>query len=401
MLRRLCLVAIIALFTLTVHAQNHHGQFLVFDAPGATSTPGSAVYPLHGTIVADVNARGEVVGTFNNDANTVIQMFVRYPDGRIVVTNDPSGATGPSSLVLQVGTWPNGINDHGEIVGDVVYANSQTFAFVRSADGTFTDFNGPQSVSWYKPSTRGLSVNNNGQVTGDYVDYPTAGHAYIRDANGSFTTVDSPDASFAGFWNGTTAVNINKFGDICGYYLDANTVIHPFLRRHDGDIIDFAVPGAGTQPYQGAFSSRITDGGMVIGFYIDENWHTATYIRYPDGQVSTISIPQIPGGHDFGISNINDHGDIAGAYEDATLAVHSFLLTRDGQLFHIDAPGAGKGPSEGTYSVNVNESGTVAGYYVDGNNIAHGYLWSATAKSTKCVAPRLCAPEKPQATFPF
>ncbi|UWZ83179.1 hypothetical protein [Occallatibacter riparius] len=367
---------LICLATLTLKAQPERQKFVVFDAPGASSAPQSSTYPLHGTMVADINARGEIVGDFNDDANTVFQTFIRYPDGRMEVSNDPSAGTAVSSWINQVGTTPYALNDAGVATGVGVNENGQTYAFVRTAKGEFTDFHGPQSLSWYAPSTRSFAINNRGQVTGDYIDYPTAYHGYIRSADGTITSFDAPDASFSGFWNGTTATSINSFGDVCGYYHDANAAIHSFLRMHDGNIIDFAVPGASTLPYAGAFATRITDQGLVTGFYYNDSFQPAGYVRYPDGQVSTITFPQIPDGQLFYITNINHGGDVLGTYYDANSAAHAFLLMRNGRLFKIDAPNAGTSANQGTLAMNLNDAGNVAGYFIDANNISHGFLWT-------------------------
>lgn len=362
--------------SLTLTAQQNRQQFVIFDAPGASSIPESSTYPLHGTIVSDINSRGEVLGYLNDDANTVIQGFIRYSNGRIVISNDPSAGTAASYWASQVGTTPNALNDGGVATGTAVNENGQTYAFIRSGDGKVTDFTGPQSLSWYKPTTRGISINNRGQVTGDYIDYPTAYHGYIRNSDGTMTTFDAPDASFSGFWNGTTATSINSFGDVCGYYHDANAAIHSFLRLHDGHIIDFEVPGASANAYAGAYASRITDDGMVIGFYYDDAFQAAGYVRFPNGQVWTIAFPQIPEGHNFGIYNVNHRGDVLGAYLDANSVVHAFLLTQNGRLFKIDAPNAGTAAYQGTTAVNLADDGSVAGYVIDANNVSHGFVWT-------------------------
>jgi hypothetical protein len=375
MRKAFALATLFCLCSLALEGQPNHQRFVIFDAPGASSAPQSATYPLHGTMVVDINARGEIVGDFNDDANTVFQNFIRYPDGRIVVSNDPSAGTQISSLALQVGTMPNGLNDGGVAAGLGMNVNGQTYAWVRSANGTFTDFTGPQSVSWYKPTTRATSINNRGQVTGDYVDYPTEYHGYIRDSDGTMTTFDAPDASFSGFWNGTTPTSINQFGDVCGYYHDANAAIHSFLRTHDGNFIDFQVPGASTNAYSGAWASRILDDGTVLGFYYDDNYQAYGYVRFPRGQVWTVSFPQIPNAHDFGIVNVNHRGDVLGYYLDANSSARAFLLKRDGSLLKIDPPNAGAGANQGTTVVNLNDAGDVAGYYIDANNVSHGFLW--------------------------
>lgn len=376
MLKVFAICTAMALSSVTALAQHKNGHFVPFDVPGASATPQpTSSYPLHGTLPVDINDRGEILGSFINEASTVTQTFLRYPNGRVVVSDDPSAGTAPGPLASQVGTVPYGLNDSGEAAGVVMTQDGQSFAFVRSANGAFTDFSGPQSLSGLIPGSRALSINNRAQTTGDFVDYPTADHAFIRNRDGSMITFDAPDASFSGFWNGTTATSINSFGDVCGYYHDATGAIHPFVRKHDGRITEFEVPGASTSPYSGAFASRITDSGIVIGYFYDQSSQSWGFIRFPDGKVWTLGFPQIPGGHGFEIININHRGEVLGTYLDANLAIRSFLLMRNGRLLKIDAPHAAMGAYQGTTAANLNDAGEVTGYFFDTTNVIHGFLW--------------------------
>lgn len=378
MSKNMTLAVVLCLTQLTSHAQHKQqtsGRFITIDAPGAASTAQANAYPLHGTQIVDINASGEVVGTFNDDANTVLQTFIRYPNGHVVVSDDPNAGISAGPFGSQVGTNAFSINDRGEVTGGTTDQSGQSVGFLRSVRGSFTDYKGP-STTGYAASTRSFSINAKGQTTGDYLD-PIGSHGYIRQPDGSFIPVDAPDASFSGFWNGTTSTSINRAGDVCGYYHDANAIIHSFLRRQDGTYIDFDVPGTGTNPYQGALCLRITDAGDVLGFYVDQNFQTFGYVRFKNGQVWTVTFPQIPDTHNLVIVNINHRGDVLATYTDSNAVAHSFVLSRSGRLIKIDAPLAGSGVNQGTFAANFNDSDQVAGYYFDENNISHGFLWDA------------------------
>jgi hypothetical protein len=53
---------------------------------------------------------------------------------------------------------------------------------------------------------------------------------------------------------------------------------------------------------------------------------------------------------------------------------HGFLRLSGGTITTFDAPGAGTGPGQGTFSIGNNPSGAITGYYVDGSNVNHGFL---------------------------
>jgi hypothetical protein len=53
---------------------------------------------------------------------------------------------------------------------------------------------------------------------------------------------------------------------------------------------------------------------------------------------------------------------------------HGFLRHRSGAITTFDDPGAGNGPSQGTFPLLNNTEGAISGYDVDGNGVLHGFV---------------------------
>jgi probable HAF family extracellular repeat protein len=114
-----------------------------------------------------------------------------------------------------------GINNSGQIVGDIFIGTpfgNQGFLY---SDGNFTFINVPFNIR--VSSVYGIS-SNNGQIVGTYTDFaaPHALHGFL-DTAGNFTTIDVPGARL------TQAYGINDNGQIVGTYQDSSGIGHSFL----------------------------------------------------------------------------------------------------------------------------------------------------------------------------
>ena len=58
-----------------------------------------------------------------------------------------------------------------------------------------------------------------------------------------------------------------------------------------------------------------------------------------------------------------------------TIVSHGFVMDRrTGTFTTFDAPGAGTGPSQGTYPFGINAAGAISGWYVDASDVNHGFV---------------------------
>ena len=89
---------------------------------------------------------------------------------------------------------------------------------------------------------------------------------------------------------------------------------------------------------------------------------------------------------------INPWGTTTGFYFDGASVAHGFLRAPNGRLSPFDAPGAGTGSTQGTFSLAINLWGTITGYYYDSNFVAHGFLRAPNGRLSPFDAPGAAAP---------
>src|SRR5438445_741052 len=117
-----------------------------------------------------------------------------------------------------IGTFGNGLNDAGQIVGNITNS-SGNHGFLLSG-GTYTPIDHPSANN----QTFAEGVNDAGQIAGYYRIAIRIAHAFL-DSGGTYTTLDDPSAT-----NGTFAEGVNDAGQIVGYYQTATgTGFHVFL----------------------------------------------------------------------------------------------------------------------------------------------------------------------------
>ena len=280
----------------------HHLRLVEFDAPGATTTVSPACGTGCGTIALDNNDWGDVVGGYT-DPNVVPHGFLRTANGQFITFDAPGASLGAG---LNQGTFAYAINDFGAIVGQYQDPNYVYHSFIRNWNGSFTTFDAPGAGSGANQGTLAWSINQLGDTAGSYIDknnvyhgfarsrsgtmtsfdpagsvftyvceetclndsgtitgfYSDAGggtHGFVRDRSGKITAIDVPGAI------GTVAASINPFGTIGGYYLDPNFVGHGFLRKPNGRFSTFLLTQGSTYPFS------INLFGAIAGEYVDVN----------------------------------------------------------------------------------------------------------------------------------
>jgi probable HAF family extracellular repeat protein len=214
------------------HTGNPHGflkdgtTYTTFDAPGSLNTTAFAV-----------NNNGQIVGLFT-DA-TAMRNYGFLKDGPTFTTIDIPGATETAATGINtagqiVGYWqdanrryhgfpkdgetftlfnglrPWGINDNGQIVGEV-----GTAGFLMDG-ATFTTITVPDSTT-----TIAFAINSEGQVVGQFAD-GTRNYGFLKDGP-TFTTIDIPDSTIV------QATGINASGQIVGAFSENIAGSHGFL----------------------------------------------------------------------------------------------------------------------------------------------------------------------------
>jgi hypothetical protein len=179
--------------------QTSGGSLTTIDDPNA----------VHGTEVTGINNKGDVVGFYFDSAFTAHGFSLI--NGTFSPIDVTGAGTGPGA-----GTFAQGINDAGLIVGGVIGGTAGGVAFTY--DGTsFAKFKVPGSST-----TFGAGINDAGTLVGYFND--SAGQHGFVDMGGQFTPLDATGAGPS-----TRAEGVNGSGTVVGFFLDANFHTHGFV----------------------------------------------------------------------------------------------------------------------------------------------------------------------------
>ena len=120
--------------------------------------------------------------------------------------------------------------------------------------------------------------------------------------------------------NGASVGGINDWDQISGYYVDAAGNPHGFIK--DGSkYTTLDVPGAAF-----TIGGSINNEGVVTGLYLNPDTSHHGFI-WPKGQFVTVDAT-VPGSIGTEWIGINDNGDLAGIYFDASHAAHAVIALR-------------------------------------------------------------------------
>jgi hypothetical protein len=331
------------------------GRITVFDAPGAGSQQ------RQGTFVNDINNVGMIVGYFI-DSNRVHHGFVRDPNGAFTRLDAPGAGRGLQPPVMAhpellsgQGTLATSLNDGGTITGYFIDAKNARHGFLRDKFGAFRTFDVTGSGGTFPES-----INNLGEIAGTYEDPPEvfnnermhsyksgAVHGFVRDAHGKITRLDMPGAAH-GPGEGTYPQSVDDSGVIAGSY---NRTNGGFIRDAHGDYTTFSAPDSSIRP---------------AGFKGDEEI-TACHLgtksalqglgRSENGVISASGAAELGPGRYRGTvcASVIDGGALVGYYQDKYRANHGFIRGTHGALSTFDAP------CEGSAVVITSVSPLVAG----------------------------------------
>jgi probable HAF family extracellular repeat protein len=233
-----------------------------------------------------------------------------------------------------------GINDAGEVVGQV--SNAFTYSFLYF-EGNYTDISVPSGGFIPYSNTAAVAINNNGDIVGSYRDgIQTRGFLY---SDGVYTTLPTPPTDFPGFSN-VNPTGINDTCEIVGFYEGGS-----FLYR-DGIYTTLNDP-LGTY---GTFASDINNAGQIVGTYWTDD-HSAHGFLYSAGNYVTLDHPLANIASTFA-SGINDVGQIVGYFGSDT-GTHGFVYDGVGYTTIDDPSGFA------TYVTSINNNGQIAGYYIE------------------------------------
>lgn len=286
------------------------------------TTPGAV-----GTFVKGINNRGEVTGELilpNRFGGTVFHPFI-WRDGVMSDLGSPLNGT-----FMSVG----GINDRGDIVATDTASGSVPFLWKDGAWTRLPFSNGGAS-----------GVNKFDDMAGTYLP---AGGQFPRAfafAGGAFTDV--------GTLGGTSAVAhaINDHGAVVGSAsTPGNSSAHAFMYI-GGVMTDLGILPDG----RNSEARAVNDHGVAVGNcdLPNQNFRTVACV-FEAGKPARMLF-DVPGLHEA--SAINNHGDVVGDFFNG----HSFVY-RDGVVTQLDEiPAVRAGGWTGVAPVGINDHGWIVG----------------------------------------
>ena len=315
-------------------------SFVSFDAPGAGP---------NGTVPSSMNQNGAIAGWYSDAAGWCMALFAPRP----VRSRN-------SILPVLTDTFAVSINIKGQIAGfaaRTVNHTSHTHGFLRGQNGQFVGVDFPGAAD-----TSPESINDSGEVTGTYDDSGGVFHGFLRSASGTYTSFDAPNSG-TGRSQGTVGSSINGTSAIAGYYSDSNSISHGFVRDQSGNITSFDVPGAGGS---GTFANSINASGEVTGTYADNNSMAHSYLRDASGNIVPIDMP---GADQTFAATINDQGVIAGEVTKGA-AFAGFRRDASGNFRTVPVPVQ----NHGSFAIGITNLGRTTGAYVDLSGVTHGFV---------------------------
>jgi hypothetical protein len=229
-----------------------------------------------------INLWGTMVGNYllsTDDNNPAVFLhyhgFLRSPSG-LLTQFDPPGSQ-------ETDIPDNSINDSGAVTGDYWVCSADlssctVHGFVRTPQGSYITFDAPGAGpdGYAGGGTYPQGINNLGEVTGYYGDVNSVYHGFVRYPNGrivtfdvptSCTTTNNPPADCA--FNGTFPAQVNVLGKVVGVYFGEDGNPHGFWYDEDGSIKKFDYqPNAGFLTYP----TSIDAGGQSTGIVFDSNF---------------------------------------------------------------------------------------------------------------------------------
>lgn len=247
----------------------------------------------------------------------------------ITILNDPS-ATG--------GTFPQDVNDSGEIVGYYVDAQgSHGFTYSNgnfaTASGNVITAEGVNNAGQVVGSTSSdnvhpYDINNTSQVVGTFTDSHNAMQSFFS-AGANTTQLSFPGAS------STAARGLNDQGQVVGFWNGTDnafpglTIAHGFV--YENGVWSVLDASAGTG---GTFAGGINNSDLIVGYYLDKQGasHGFTFDQ-PTGTFTSVDMQGAANTYLYGINNL---GEMVGSFVDGNGQTYGFSVSPSPDIKVLD-----------------------------------------------------------------
>jgi len=296
-----------------------------------------------GTFPQTINDAGDVAGIWDDSLENS-HGFIRTFNGGITAFDVPGASQ----------TDTTAINSADAAAGYYVDASGNEHSFIFfPAGANFVTFDPHGSAG-----SSASGINRKSVVAGTWWDQNHTLHGYVRAPGGRITSFDPPGSV------GTSSTGINDSGSVCGEYQDASGVYHGFTRAADGTITSIDPKGA-----DGTFIHAINAKGDVTGEFYRSRIGQAGFLRTSDGTITVFAFPGKARGNFAQSMSLNRGDFITGFYEPKQFDRDGFLRAPSGAMKRIRLSG-----SQVTYAIAINDARVVMGDYADQNGAIHGFL---------------------------
>ncbi|MGY1490668.1 DUF3466 family protein [Methylobacillus pratensis] len=288
-------------------------------APQATVTRIEAFSNNHPTTLHNINATGEVVGTYYYGNNTVQRHGFVISDN---VQTDIGTLAGATSHAY-------GINSSGVITGQTTTTGAATptsgFIYSNGAFQIIPTLGGTQAL--------GRAINDAGQVAGSSTNGRGRYNAFIY-SDGEITNLGTLGGDNA--LHTTYAYDINNKAQIVGQSVAADGKSYAYVWEN-GQITSLgALPGGTERTQTGVSEARaINDAGQIAGRSLHAGNTSYHAFFYEDGTLTDIGTLGGNGSSSYGINN---HGWVVGVsdIDAATNATHAFLYSKETGILDLN-----------------------------------------------------------------
>jgi hypothetical protein len=196
--------------------------------------------------------------------------------------------------------------------------------------------------------------------------------------HGRYSRFDAPRGEV-----GTVASGINARGRLVGSYVDADHTAHGYLRWR-GHYTTIDVPWASATStsavlsYPGSELLDINDRGEMVGAYTGADGKAHGYLR-SRGRYTRIDVAGAAETVPFGLNNL---GEVSGTYLDVTGLPHGFWQDRHGHITTVDIPGV-----FATSVLDINDQGVLVGTAFGSPATSQGFLRDRRGRVTTFAVP--------------
>lgn len=202
-------------------------------------------------------------------------------------------------------------------------------------------------------------ITNDGLVSGYYEDSSSIFHGFVWQ-EGAVTRVDYPGAAY------TKLYSLNNRGVVIGLYGNSSGTTEHTITYSAQSHKWTALPDIAGYPFNEGYG--INDHGVAVGNAFTSSGSSVAWIWDPT--TVSYSFFAVPGAAEYTTSpsGLNDKGQIAGYFADASGAYHGFLKEY-GTYTIIDVPEAPY-----TFLDGLNNSGIIQGQIYDAGGAAEGFV---------------------------